>query len=193
MNAMLSSMRRHYITRLGLSLLIVALIAGLTGCVGETTHTVRYDLNIASGAGGSVTVPGEGTFKCDAGRVVELLAIPTSGYRFLKWTGSATTIANPNAASTTITMNGNYSITATFEETEATFYTLTVGVTGSGSTSPSGGSAYVFGRRGDLHQRHPSRWLSLCQLDRQRGQRCQCQCCFHHHHDERQLLNHRQF
>jgi hypothetical protein len=139
MNAMLSSMRRHYITRLGLSLLIVALIAGLTGCVGEASRTVKYDLTIASGAGGSVTDPGQGTFKCDAGRVLELVATPTSGYRFLKWTGSVATIANPNAASTTITMSGNYSIRATFEETEATFHTLTVGVTGSGSTSPTVG------------------------------------------------------
>ena len=136
---MLSSMRRHYITRLGLSLLIVALIAGLTGCVGEASRTVKYDLTIASGAGGSVTDPGQGTFKCDAGRVIELVATPTSGYRFAKWTGAVSTIANPNAASTTITMSGNYSIRATFEQAEATFYTLTVGVTGSGSTSPTVG------------------------------------------------------
>jgi preprotein translocase subunit YajC len=67
------------------------------------------------------------------------VATPTSGYRFLKWTGSVATIANPNAASTTITMSGNYSIRATFEETEATFHTLTVGVTSSGSTSPTVG------------------------------------------------------
>jgi uncharacterized repeat protein (TIGR02543 family) len=67
------------------------------------------------------------------------VATPTSGYRFLKWTGSVATIANVNAASTTITMSGNYSIRATFEETEATFRTLTVGVTGSGSTSPTVG------------------------------------------------------
>jgi len=139
MNAMLSSMRRHYITRLGLSLLIVALIAGLTGCVGEASRTVKYDLTIASGAGGSVTDPGQGTFKCDAGRVLELVATPTSGYRFLKWTGSVATIANVNAASTTITMSGNYSIRATFEQAEATFHTLTVGVTGSGSTTPTAG------------------------------------------------------
>jgi hypothetical protein len=140
MNAMLSSMRGHYITRLVFYLLlIVALIAGLTGCVGEASRTVKYDLTIASGAGGSVTDPGQGTFKCDAGRVLELVATPTSGYRFLKWTGSVATIANVNAASTTITMSGNYSIRATFEETEATFHTLTVGVTSSGSTSPTVG------------------------------------------------------
>src|SRR5512136_1845299 len=136
---MLSSMRRHHIRNVVLSLLMVALIAGTTGCVGEASRTLKYDLTIASGEGGSVTVPGEGKFTCDSGRVVELLAVPTSGYRFLKWTGSVATIANPNAASTTIAMSGNYSIRATFEQTEATFYGLTMAVAGSGTTSPTPG------------------------------------------------------
>jgi methionine-rich copper-binding protein CopC len=139
MNAMPSSIRRHHIAKVVLSLLIVALVAGTTGCVGEASRTVKYNLTIASGEGGSVTEPGEGTFACDSGRVVDLVATPTSGYRFLKWTGNVATIANLNAASTTITMNGNYSITASFEETEGTYYSLTVGVTGSGSTSPMAG------------------------------------------------------
>jgi uncharacterized repeat protein (TIGR02543 family) len=139
MNTMLSSIRRHHI-RASLCLFVVALIAGTTGCVGEASRTVKYDLTIASGEGGSVTEPGEGTFRSDAGRVVDLVATQASGYRFVNWTGNVDTIANPNAASTTITTNGNYSIRANFEETEPTFYTLTVGVTGSGSTSPATGS-----------------------------------------------------
>jgi len=139
MNRTLSSMRRLHTTKVGLSLIIVALIAGITGCVGGSTQPVQYDLTIASGAGGSVTEPGEGTFTCDSGRVVDLVAIPTSGYRFVNWTGDVDTIANPYAASTTITMNDGYSIRANFEQTEATFYTLTVGVTGSGSVSPTAG------------------------------------------------------
>jgi hypothetical protein len=139
LNAMLSSMRRHHITRVVLSLLMIALVAGTIGCVGEASRTVKYELTIASGEGGSVTEPGEGTFTVDSGRVVDLVATPTSGYRFLNWTGNLATIANPNAASTSITMNGNYSITANFEETDGTYYTLTVGITGSGSTGPAAG------------------------------------------------------
>jgi uncharacterized repeat protein (TIGR02543 family) len=138
MNAMLSSIRRHHI-RIGLFLLVLALIVGTMGCVGEASQTVKYDLTIASGEGGSVTVPGEGMFECDSGRVVDLVAVPTSGYQFDRWSGDIGTVANVNAASTTITMNGNYSITATFEETEGAYYTLTVGVTGGGSTSPAAG------------------------------------------------------
>gem|GEM_PF-848196 len=139
MNKTLSSMRRLHITEVGLSLLILALIVGTTACVGEATGTVRYDLTIASGEGGSVTVPGEGTFTCDSGRGVDLVATAASGYRFVNWTGSVGTIANPYAASTTITMNDDYSIRANFEQTEATFYALTVGVIGSGSVSPTVG------------------------------------------------------
>ena len=86
MNAMLSWMRRHQITKVIFSLLMVALIAGTTGCVGEVSRTVKYDLTITSGAGGSVTVPGEGTFVCDSGRVVDLVATQASGYRFVNWT-----------------------------------------------------------------------------------------------------------
>jgi Leucine-rich repeat (LRR) protein len=130
----------HHIIRVSLCLLVVALIAGVTGCVGEATGTiVRYDLTIASGQGGSVTVPGEGTFTCDSGRVVDLLATPNSGYRFVNWTGSAGTIANAYAASTTVTVDGNYSITANFEQAEGTYYTLTVGSTGNGSVNPTAG------------------------------------------------------
>jgi len=118
---------------------MIALVAGTIGCVGEASRTVKYELTIASGEGGSVTEPGEGTFTVDSGRVVDLVATPTSGYRFLNWTGNVATIANPNAASTSITMNGNYSITGNFEETDGTYYTLTVGITGSGSTGPAAG------------------------------------------------------
>jgi hypothetical protein len=46
--------------------------------------------------------------------VVNLVASPATGYQFVNWTGNVGTIANVNAASTTITMNGNYLITANF-------------------------------------------------------------------------------
>ena len=77
-----------------------------------------YELTISSATGGSVTTPGEGTFVYDDGTVVSLVATQASGYQFVKWTGDVATIANANAASTTITMQGNYSITANFEEEE---------------------------------------------------------------------------
>ena len=80
-----------------------------------STPPARYDLVIASTAGGSVTTPGEETFTYDARTVVELAATPDTGYEFVNWTGQVTTIADVNAATTTITMNADYTITANFQ------------------------------------------------------------------------------
>ena len=74
-----------------------------------------YNLTINSTAGGNVTIPGEGVFgPYDHGTVVNLTATPDSGYRFDGWTGDVGTIGDVNAATTTITMNASYSITANF-------------------------------------------------------------------------------
>ena len=75
-----------------------------------------YDLTINSTDGGSVTTPGEDTFSCNACTVGNLVATPDTGYQFVNWTGDVDTVDDVNAASTTITMNGNYSITANFAE-----------------------------------------------------------------------------
>jgi len=74
----------------------------------------QYYLTVSSTTGGTVTSPGQGTFTYDAGKVVNLVATPAIGYRFVNWTGSVGSIANVNAASTTITMNGYYSVSASF-------------------------------------------------------------------------------
>jgi hypothetical protein len=65
--------------------------------------------------GGSVTTPGDGTFTYDKGTVVELEAQPGVSWRFASWTGDVDDVADVNAASTTITMNDDYSITAAFQ------------------------------------------------------------------------------
>ena len=71
--------------------------------------------------GGSVTTPGEGSFFYDADispTVVNLEATPKgTNYEFTGWTGDVDTIANPDAATTTITIqpNTDYTITANFE------------------------------------------------------------------------------
>jgi hypothetical protein len=71
-------------------------------------------LRISSTAGGSVTTPGEGTFLCPLGADVSLVAEPDEGYQFTNWSGDVHTIADVNAASTTITMDSSYFITANF-------------------------------------------------------------------------------
>jgi uncharacterized repeat protein (TIGR02543 family) len=98
----------------------------------EQIPAEQFGLTISSTSGGSVTVPGEGTFSYDQGTAVSLLAEAEGGYLFVGWTGDADTIDSVEAASTTITMNGDYSVTANFEKTTVTHYTLTVAVSGSG-------------------------------------------------------------
>ncbi|MGA8848406.1 MAG: CFI-box-CTERM domain-containing protein [Dehalococcoidia bacterium] len=71
-------------------------------------------LTISSTAGGNVTTPGVGNFIYHVGTVVSLVAKPAAGYGFVNWAGDVGTIANVNAATTNITMQGNYNITARF-------------------------------------------------------------------------------
>jgi len=93
-----------------------------------------YDLTISSTGGGSVTEPGEDTFTYDDGTVVDLIAEAEEGYRFVEWTGDVGTIADVYATTTTITMNGDYSITANF----VAIYNLTISSTGGGSVTEPG-------------------------------------------------------
>jgi uncharacterized repeat protein (TIGR02543 family) len=109
----------------------------------EAIPASQYSLTISSTAGGSVTTPGEGTFICDTGTVVSLVATPASGYQFVNWTGNVGTIANVNAASTTITMNGDYTVTANFEAIPAGQYSLTISSTAGGSVTTPGEGTFT--------------------------------------------------
>ena len=73
-----------------------------------------HELIISSTTGGNVTIPGEGIFTYETGTVTNLVAVATSGYRFVNWTGDVSTITNINVAETNITMISNYSIMANF-------------------------------------------------------------------------------
>jgi Divergent InlB B-repeat domain len=109
--------------------------------VTATTHFVAvYTLIISSTAGGNVTTPGVGTFTYDTGTVVNLVASPDAGYRFVNWTGDVGTIANVNAASTNITMNGAYSITANF----VAIYGLTISSTPGGNVTTPGEGTFTY-------------------------------------------------
>jgi hypothetical protein len=102
--------------------LAVALIlsVGFIGCGGEgVPETTEYNLTVSSTEGGAVTIPSEVTSTYDEGAVVDLVAEAEEGYHFVNWTGDVGTTADVNDATTTITMNGNYSITANFVGVEA--------------------------------------------------------------------------
>jgi len=107
--------------------------------------TTEYDLIINSTEGGSVTTPGyvylQGVFTYNEGDVVDLVAEADAGYVFDEWTGDVGTIANVNSASTTITMNGDYTITANFAQSPTTEYDLIINSTEGGSVTTPG---YVY-------------------------------------------------
>ena len=116
-------------------LLAVALIAALAGCTVDPGG--RYELRIDSTGGGSVTYPGEGISIHFNGSVIGLVATPEEGYRFAGWTGDTDTIGDVDAPTTTIIMNGHYSIRANFESA----FRLSVSSTAGGSvTAPGEGS-----------------------------------------------------
>ena len=80
----------------------------------------KYYLKISSTLGGSVTTPGEKTLFYYPGgdTVVDLVAEPSSSsWEFVNWTGDVSTIADVDAATTTITINPNtdYEIVANFQ------------------------------------------------------------------------------
>jgi hypothetical protein len=99
---------------------MLALSTGLVGggCAEllKMLETIKCNLTISSTEGGSVTTPGEGTYAYYEGTVVSLVAEAQEGYHLASWLGDVSTIANTNSASTIITMQGNYSVTANFEE-----------------------------------------------------------------------------
>lgn len=115
MRALVGSNNRQYVAMLAI-LPVVVLVLALTGCPGPpgSGPASEHTLTIASTAGGTVTSPGEGTFEYASDTVVQLAATPDEGYEFRGWTGDTGQMANRNSASTTITMNGDFSITAMF-------------------------------------------------------------------------------
>ena len=98
--------------------------------------TITYTLTYAVAGNGSLTAPATSPTTHNSGAVVTITALASAGSHFVNWTGDVTTVADVNAASTTITMNGNHSITANFVlDTYTLTYTAGAGGMISG-TSP---------------------------------------------------------
>jgi hypothetical protein len=125
-----------------ISLAVVLILGmGLIGCGGEGVP--EYNLIISSTEGGEVTSPGEGTFTYDEGEVVNLVANPASGRKFVNWTGDVDNIANFEDATTTITMNDDYSVKANF----VAAYSLTISTTEGGSVVTPGEGTFAYSER----------------------------------------------
>lgn len=101
-------------------LMLIALIA-LVVCTGFgfkascTAPATQWRLTISSTQGGSVAIPGEGTFWYNDGQAVILSALPAPGYQFVKWTGNVDAINDAYKPTTIIVMGLDYTIRAEFE------------------------------------------------------------------------------
>ena len=86
-------------------------------------------------------MPGEGSFTYDDGSEVEVVATADKGFYFLGWIGSAVDankVADPGSASTTIIVDGDYSL-------EAIFVTdLTISSTNGGSVITPGEGTFTY-------------------------------------------------
>jgi len=132
-------MRRIILVAIGY-LLLVGLT--LSGCATEVAR--EFVLTVSSAIGGSVTAPGQGAFSYDAGTVVALEADAQAGYQFVEWTGDVETVADANAASTTITMSEDCEILASFEEIPPIQHNLTTSSTAGGSITTPGEGTYTY-------------------------------------------------
>jgi hypothetical protein len=102
---------KHKLISVGLIAILLFMVLGNSiACNPATTYT----LTITSTDGGNVTTPAEDSYTCNASQVVNLVATPDSGYRFVNWTGGGTDIGNATAATTNITMNAAHTVIAHF-------------------------------------------------------------------------------
>ena len=109
-----------------------------TGTAWSFTTIVRRTLTSSTTTGGHVTTPGEGAFQYDNGTNASIVATADAHYHFVNWTGTAVTagkVNNPNAASTTVQMDADYTVVANFAIDQ---FAITGSAGANGSISPSG-------------------------------------------------------
>jgi hypothetical protein len=103
-------------------------IAAVANVTVEFEAIPQYTLTVNTSGNGVVTV--NGTLYTSAvtfteGVIVSIVASPNAGWQFDSWTGS---VANALEATTTVTMNADKTITATFTEIPVVYYTVNYSV-----------------------------------------------------------------
>jgi len=94
-----------------------------------------YTLTMAVNGNGTTT-PAVGNHTYTAGTVVNINATPDSGWQFVNWTtANMSEIANATAASTTVTVDENKTVTANFA---INVYNLTINSTAGGNVTTPG-------------------------------------------------------
>lgn len=93
-------------------------VTSLTAELADVVLTNEYALTVVAGAGGSASAvtPANGVndpTKYTENTVVTVTATPNAGFHFVAWTGP---VATANAATTTVTMTADTTVTATFAQ-----------------------------------------------------------------------------
>lgn len=108
-----------------------------------TTGVTYYTLTVNVSPPGSGTValsPSVAGNQYASGTTVTLMAKPASGFAFDHWSSDLTGSANP----TNITMDGDKSVTANFEETPVAQYDLTISSAAGGSVTKPGEGTFTY-------------------------------------------------
>ena len=111
------------------------------------TFTPLYQVSFAASGGGSSTTLPSGIQTYAAGQLVAITAHSASGYSFVSWNASSTSIsfASSTSASTTATINGPGTVTASFTQPVVVTFAA---IGGGGSTiSPFGTQNYIAGQQ----------------------------------------------
>jgi uncharacterized repeat protein (TIGR02543 family) len=101
---------------------------GLTFTEADDDHVLTLAVNPPEA--GTVDPPGATVQEGAPAAVVPIAATPGVGWQFVEWTGDLQQAANPQAASTTVTMGAAYSLTASFARIPCTL-TVSAGTGGS--------------------------------------------------------------
>jgi len=129
-----------------------ATTTGPTSTWSFTTGGVTYDLTMAvDPSGGGTTTPAVGVHNYPEGTPVTITANAATGYDFDHWSGGLSGSTNP----TTVTMNGDKSVTAHFILEE---YTLTVNTVGNGTVSRDDYGPYNYGDNVELTANAAAGW-----------------------------------
>ncbi len=107
----------------------------------------QMTLTTASGDGGAVSSPGEGSFAYSYGTVVPVIAAPEPHCHFVSWTGTAVAagkVADPLSPSTTVTVDAPYTLVASFAVDQVAL-TTSSGDGGAVSSPGEGGFMYGYG------------------------------------------------
>lgn len=134
-----SNFGRHGMTKSQMSWLVL-ILGALTGCHDQPNAEQTYTVNLVAQpvGGGAISLnPAGGTYV--AGTMVEVRAIPASGYAFSEWSGDLSGAVNPLR----LTVDTDKSVTATFSSMSSGQFVLQVDALpsdwGSVTLTPPGG------------------------------------------------------